>query len=48
VLTLKILDNLPPASGPKIIYGEACRLGQARLRELGITFKQTPYDIKTR
>ena len=46
VLTAKILAELPPHVGQKIIYGEACRLGAARLKNLGIIFKQTPYDVK--
>lgn len=48
VLTLKSLNALPPAIGEKVIYGEACRIGATRLREMRITFKQTPYDIKLR
>lgn len=48
VLTLKILADLPPHDGRKVIYGEATRLSQERLDELGIVFRQTPYDIKAR
>jgi adenine-specific DNA-methyltransferase len=48
VLTAKILAQLPAYDGPKVIYGEACRLGLARLKDLGIIFKQTPYDVKAR
>jgi len=48
VLTTKILAQLPGHGGPKVIYGEACRLGSARLKYLGIIFKQTPYDVKGR
>jgi adenine-specific DNA-methyltransferase len=48
VLTHKILSVLPSHEGAKVIYGEASRLGETRLRELGITFKQTPYDVKIR
>ncbi|MGB6177630.1 MAG: site-specific DNA-methyltransferase [Methylocella sp.] len=48
VLTAKILNGLPAHDGPKVIYGEACRIGAARLKDLGITFKQTPYDVKAR
>jgi adenine-specific DNA-methyltransferase len=48
VLTAKILNELPAHDGQKVIYGEACRIGAARLRDLGITFKQTPYDLKAR
>ncbi|MEG6586066.1 site-specific DNA-methyltransferase [Dendrosporobacter sp. 1207_IL3150] len=48
VLTTKMLNALPLYDGPKVIYGEASRLGEARLNQLDITFKQTPYDIKMR
>ena len=48
VLTGKVLADLATHDGPKVIYGEACRLGPARLKALGITFKQTPYDVKAR
>jgi adenine-specific DNA-methyltransferase len=48
VLTNKILTGLPSYEGAKVIYGEASRLGETRLRDLGITFKQTPYDVKIR
>jgi len=46
VLTSKVLAKLPPHDGPKVIYGEGCRLGAARLKREGITFKQVPYEIK--
>ncbi len=48
VLTTKVLEGLPPHDGPKVIFGEASRLGPDRLRALGITFKQTPFDLKAR
>ncbi|MCL5271951.1 MAG: site-specific DNA-methyltransferase [Gammaproteobacteria bacterium] len=48
VLTHKVLTDIPPYNGEKVIFGEATRIGEARLRELGITFKQTPYDLKLR
>lgn len=51
VLTTKVLAHLEeqfPHTGPRVIYGETTRLGEARLREAGITFKQIPYDIKAR
>lgn len=48
VLTLKVLADLPPHDGRKVIYGEATRLSQERLDELVIVFRQTPYDIKAR
>ena len=46
VLTGKVLHKLPPHDGPKVVYGEGCRLGAARLAREGIVFKQVPYEIK--
>ena len=46
VLTGKILDSLPAYEGPKVIYGEGCRIGDVRLKRANITFKQVPYEIK--
>ena len=46
VLTGRILDELPAHDGPKVVYGEGSRLGAARLKREGITFKQVPYEIK--
>ena len=51
VLTSQVLSHLDecwPHAGPRVIYGETTRLGETRLREAGITFKQIPYDIKAR
>lgn len=48
VLTSKVLSYLPSHDGPKVIYGETSRIGQARLKDLNIIFKQTPYDVKVR
>ena len=48
VLTAKVLAALPAYGGQKVIYGEACRISAARLKDLGIIFKQTPYDLKAR
>ncbi|MEQ6340666.1 MAG: site-specific DNA-methyltransferase [Gammaproteobacteria bacterium] len=51
VLTSTVLAHLEeqfPHDGPRVIYGETTRLGETRLREAGITFKQIPYDIKAR
>jgi adenine-specific DNA-methyltransferase len=48
VLTSKILAALPPFEGPKVIFGEACRLSATRLKREGITFRQIPYEIKAR
>ena len=48
VLTGKILTNLPPHDGEKIIFGEGCRLSAERLEAERITFRQIPYEIKAR
>lgn len=50
------LDALLAAATPagqsqptrKVIYGETTRLGDQRLEEAGITFRQIPYDIRAR
>ncbi len=51
--TLKIIrdeisDVDPDFSGQLIVYGESSRLGDARLKAEHITFKQTPYGVKSR
>jgi len=51
VLTQEVLaaiKQICPFDGEKIIYGEACRLGEKRLAAEGITFKHIPYDVKAR
>ena len=47
VLTGKVLEKLPAHDGPKVVYGEGCRLGKTRLKRERITFKQVPYELKT-
>jgi hypothetical protein len=47
VLTNPVLKALPAHDGPRVIYGEGCRLGAARLKRDGIVFKQIPYGIRT-
>jgi len=46
VLTAALLAELPPHEGPRVIYGEGCRLGRARLERERIIFKQVPYEVK--
>ena len=46
VLTTAILGHLPKHDGPKVVYGNACRLGAERLRRENIIFKQLPYKLK--
>jgi len=52
VLTRRLLAELPRPDGVKlvhwVIYGESSRLSKESLLQLGITFKQTPYDVKAR
>lgn len=47
-LLARLRADLPNHLGPWIIYGEACRLGTARLKAEAITFRQTPYDVRAR
>ncbi len=46
VLTYAVLDTLPPHNGTMIIYGTGSRISDVRLDEMGIIFKQIPYEIK--
>ena len=56
VLTRPVLalirDDLSAAApgfeGNLVVYGAACRLSEATLKEQGIQFRQTPYDIRAR
>ena len=48
MLTRSVLAELPPFDGPKVIYGESCRLSGETLRAAQVTFKQIPYDLKAR
>ena len=48
VLTTATLEHLPAHDGPKVVYAAGCRFSKARLEREGITFKQTPYAIRTR
>ena len=51
VLTSKVIKALPSFeehlknNRTIVIYGESTRLGEARLRQENITFKQIPYDV---
>lgn len=46
VLTGEVLAHLPKHDGPRVLFGDGCRLGPARLNREGVTFKQIPYEIK--
>ena len=45
---LRAIDALLPHDGPKVIYGEGCRLGAARLAAERIAFRHIPYDVKAK
>ena len=55
VLTRDVLDallalhatTLDPTA-PLLVFGEACRLGPARLEQAKVTFRHIPYDVKAR
>jgi adenine-specific DNA-methyltransferase len=44
----RIAKKKPGFEGTLTIYGEASRLSDTTLARRGITFKQTPYDVKAR
>jgi hypothetical protein len=48
VLTHAVLAALPhpDGDGPRVVYGEACRLGAATLERAGVTFRQVPYSLR--
>ncbi|MEZ5720216.1 MAG: site-specific DNA-methyltransferase, partial [Burkholderiaceae bacterium] len=55
VLTSAVLDALlalhagtAHPEAPLVVYGEACRLGEARLAQARVVFKHIPYDVKAR
>ena len=55
VLTLAVLQALKavplesgPHAGPRVVHGEACRLGAARLAAEGMVFRQIPYELAAR
>ena len=45
---LAYLQEVQPHSGKKVIFGEASRLGLARLAAANIEFKQIPYELHDR
>jgi adenine-specific DNA-methyltransferase len=48
VLAGAVLKSLPAHDGPRVVYGETTRFGSARLDAERVTFKQIPYDVRTR
>ncbi len=47
-LTGRVLRDLPPHDGPKVVFSECTSLGDDRLKRENIIFKHIPYDIKGR
>ncbi len=51
VLTGKVLqaiNDIVPHAGPKVVFGESCRLSASRLGANELRFRQIPYDIRAR
>lgn len=51
VLTGKVLraiNDIVPHAGPKMVFGESCRLSASRLGANALRFRQIPYDIRAR
>ncbi len=48
MLTSRLLRQLPPFAGQKVIYGEATTMEAETLQQENIIFKHIPYDIKAR
>lgn len=46
ILNGEVLAHLPKHDGPRVVFGEGCRLGPTRLKREGVAFKQIPYEIK--
>ncbi|MEO8496705.1 MAG: hypothetical protein ABI614_16675 [Planctomycetota bacterium] len=36
----------PDGKGPRVVYGEACRLSDATLVREDVTFRQIPYSLR--
>ena len=45
ILTEDLIDRLPPHEGSKVIHCGSTRLTEATLKQLGITFRQMPYNL---
>lgn len=46
MLSTVTLRKLPKHAGKKVIYGDSCRMSRSQLKNLGVMFKQIPYEIK--
>ena len=45
---LQLHARTPHPEAPLVVYGEACRLGEARLALARVVFKHIPYDVRAR
>jgi len=45
VLTGSVLARIPKQQGLRVVYGEGCTLGPARLERENVVFKQIPYEV---
>ena len=48
VLTRSVLEALPAHDGPRVVYGTGCLLSEPALQQLGVAFRQIPYQVKVR
>lgn len=46
VLTLSLLEALPPFDGPRVVYAEGCTVPNERLAVENVVFKQVPYQLQ--
>ncbi len=46
VLTLAVLESLPPFDGPRVVYAEGCTVPGERLAAADVVFKQVPYQLQ--
>jgi adenine-specific DNA-methyltransferase len=44
----RLVSHTSPHTGPQVVYGEACTLGEARLLTEGMVFRQIPYALAVR
>ena len=45
ILTEDLIDRLPPHNGSRVIHCGSTQLTEATLKQLGITFRQMPYNL---
>jgi adenine-specific DNA-methyltransferase len=48
VLTRSVLEGLPAHAGAKVVYGTACRISPRALKVARVSFRQIPYEVRTR